>query len=151
MGSTFVSVGQHGFWLRDSMLELWLRFAALHIEDPVESGALATKIRDQWLLASRGYFTGCVPIALGDDIATDEGKQLVSNAIKSLHISLSSAPAKISGDTLNLLGIEGRFQGDIETWRLIEVSKAFLDLIDGKITTTANDVSPMPGYKVQES
>ena len=74
MGSTFVSVGECGFWLRDSLLELWLRLASLHIEDPQESGGVAAKIRDQWLLASRGCFNGCVPIDFGDDIGTAEGK-----------------------------------------------------------------------------
>ena len=147
MGSTFVSVGEHGFWLRDSLLELWLRLASLHIEDPRESGGVATKIRDQWLLASRGYFDGCVPVAIGENIATAEGKRLVRDAIQSLQRSLKLAPANISGDALNLLGIEGRFGGDIETGRLIEVGQAFLDLVDGKITTTAKDNAPMPGYR----
>lgn len=41
MGSTLVYIGERGFWMRDGILELWLRFLALHIEDPVESGSLA--------------------------------------------------------------------------------------------------------------
>ena len=47
MGTSFVSISGHGFWIQDSLLELWLRLLALHIEDPVESGGLATTIRDQ--------------------------------------------------------------------------------------------------------
>src|SRR4051794_15558123 len=117
MGSTFVSVGKHGFWLRDSLLELWLRLASLHIEDPTESGSLATKIRDQWLLASRGYFNGCVPVAIGEHIATPEGKQLLRGAIQSLQKSLKAAPGKIGCEALNLLGMDGRVEGDVETWR----------------------------------
>ena len=147
MGTTFVSIGEHGFWLRDSLLELWLRFASLHIEDPQESGGTATKIRDRWLLASRGCFNGCVPVGIGEDIATAEGKKLVRQAIQSLQKSLKAAPERIGSDALNLLGIEGRFTADIETWRLIEVGQAFLHLVDGKITTTVKDVVPMPGYR----
>ena len=146
MGTTFVNVGENGFWLRDSLLELWLRLAALHIEDPVESGSLATTIRDQWLIASRGYFQGCVPIDLDEDLSTDEGKRLVTGAIKSLQKILAHSPEKLDGRAFNLLGIEGTFTGDIETWRLIEVGQAMLDLIDGKIKTTARDDSKMPGY-----
>jgi hypothetical protein len=147
MGTTFVSVGEHGFWLRDSLLELWLRLASLHIEDPTEPGGVATKIRDQWLVASRGYFNGCVPVDIGEDISTAEGKKLVRDATQSLQRSLKQAPATIGGDALNLLGIEGRFGSVIETWRLIEVGQAFLDLVDGKITTTAEQDAPMPGYR----
>jgi hypothetical protein len=146
MSRSIVNVGECGFWLTDSLLELWLRLASLHIEDPVESATLATKIRDQWLIASRGYFSGCVPFSLDEDIATAEGKQLVIEAILSLQKSLKRAPAKIDGNTLNLLGIEGRFGGEIETWRLIEVGQAILDLVLGKITTTPSD-SPMPGCR----
>ena len=33
------------------------------------------------------------------------------------------------------------------TWRVIEVGLAFLDLVDGRITTTAKDNVQMPGYR----
>ncbi|HET6248549.1 MAG TPA: hypothetical protein VFE47_12680 [Tepidisphaeraceae bacterium] len=145
MGTTFVSVGENGFWVRDGLLELWLRLASLHIEDPLESGGLATKIRDQWLIASRGYFNGHVPIAIGEDISTAEGKQLVRDAIQSLQQRLKAAPASLGGAALNLLGMEGQFGSDIETLRLIEVGQAFLDLVDGKVQTTAKDDARMPG------
>ena len=147
MGSSFVSVGEHGFWLRDGLLELWLRLASLHIEDPVQSGSAATQIRDQWLLASRGCFNGCVPISLGDDVATEEGKKLVIDAIKSLQQSLADAPSDLNGDVLNLLGIEGKFGGNVETLRLIEVTQAVIDLVEGRLTSTAKDSSFMPGYR----
>ena len=39
MGRTFVGIGEprRGYWIRDSVLELWLRFLALHVEDPIVS------------------------------------------------------------------------------------------------------------------
>jgi hypothetical protein len=145
MGSSFVGIGDHGFWMRDSILELWLRLLALHMEDPTESGSIATTIRDQWLLASRGYFNGCVPVALNEAVATDEGKSMVRTAIHSLLEALTHGPATISKDALNILGIDSKFGCDVESRRLIEIGRAFLDLIDGKITTTARDSGFMPG------
>ncbi len=82
-------------------------------------------------------FNGCVPVDIVNDIATKEGRQLVRSAIQSLQQALQRAPAKISGDTLNLLGSGGTYRRDVETWRLIELGQAFVDLVDGKITTTA--------------
>ena len=32
MGSSFVGIGERGFWMRDGLLELWLRLLALHIK-----------------------------------------------------------------------------------------------------------------------
>jgi hypothetical protein len=37
MGTSFVEIGEKGFWMQDSILELWLRLLALHIADPDEA------------------------------------------------------------------------------------------------------------------
>src|SRR5262249_23930835 len=146
VGTTFVRIRDRGFWMRDGILELWLRFLALHVEDPVESGSLATKIRDQWLLASQGYFTGCVPEGLEEAVSTPEGEALVRAAIHSLLSALEAAPPTLNKDVLNLMGFtDGEFTIDIETWRLVEVGQAYLALLDGKITASPSDASPMPG------
>lgn len=148
MGTTFVGIGDRGFWMRDSMLELWLRLLALHVEDPVESGTVATKIRDQWLLASRGFFNGCVPDGLEEAVSTPEGEVLVRAAIHSLLEALRAAPGRLNKDVLNLMGfIGGTFTADVETRRLVEVGHAYLDLLDGKITTGPGDTSFMPGCR----
>lgn len=153
MATTFVGIGnpRHGFWILDNLLELWLRFLALHIEDPVESGALATRIRDQWLLASRGFFNGCVPEGLEEAVSTPEGETLVRAAIRSLLEALKAAPSHLNKDVLNLMGITGEFLSDLETWRLIEVGHAYLALLDGKITAGPSDTSFMPGCKAAPS
>jgi len=147
MGTTFVTAdGERGFWMRDGLLELFLRLLALHLEEPREPGA-ATVIRDAWLLASRGWFTGCVPHGLEDAVRTDEGRALVRGAIGSLRAALASAPPALDAAVLNLLGMEGRWEAPIETERLVEISQAFVDLLDGKIDQTARDTRFMPGSR----
>jgi hypothetical protein len=146
VGTTFVRNRGCGFWISDSFLELWLRLLALHIEDPTEPGSLATTIRDQWLLASRGYFMGCVPDGLEKAVSTSQGEALVRAAIHSLLESLESAPAWLSKDVFNLMGINnGVFTEDIETWRLEEIGQAHLDLLDGRVLTGPGDAALMPG------
>jgi hypothetical protein len=145
MGSSFVEVNDRGFWMRDGMLELWLRFLALHIEEPTEADAEIRIIRDQWLLASRGFFSGCVPTGLDEQVSTPNGKKIVVDAINALLSDLRKAPDSLDKDVLKLLGMDGSFTHDVETWRLIEVGQAFLDLIDGKITSTAESTEFMPG------
>jgi hypothetical protein len=152
VGTTFVALSdpRRGFWMSDSVLELWLRFLALHVEDPVESGSLATKIRDQWLLASRGFFTGCVPDGLEEAVSTPEGVALVRAAIHSLLNALKAAPSHLNKDVLNLMGFtSGEFTTDIETWRLVEIGHAFLALLDGKISAGPSDASFRPGSRKQ--
>jgi hypothetical protein len=147
MGTTFVRIGECGFWMNDSVLELWLRLLALHVEDPVSPGSRAATIRDQWLFASRGYCNGCVPVRLDEALSAPEGERLVRAAIRSLLAALSTAPSHIDKDALNLMGFSGEFTADVDTRRLAEVGKAWLDLLDGKITSRAEDASFMPGSK----
>lgn len=147
MGTTFVSIGSRGFWMRDGVLELWLRFLALHIEEPTEHENIKRQIRDQWLLASRGYFVGCVPEALEKSVSTPEGRRIVLDAIASLMSALCKAPGTLDKGVLNLIGMETKFVGDFETWRLMEVGEAFKNLIDGKIDSTAAETKFMPGCR----
>jgi hypothetical protein len=155
MGTTFVTVSREasgdrrGFWMRDGMLELWLRLLALHLPEPTDAGEhQATQaVRNQWLLASRGYFNGCIPHGLDETCATIEGKAVVRLAIESLLAGLQRTTTPLDADTLNLLGIEGQFTQPIERKWLQEVGCAFLDLLDGKIASDASSTEVMPGSK----
>src|SRR5262245_61826020 len=110
MGSTFVTLSrgayapgkQPGFWMRDGTLELWLRLLALHLPEPTDSGQhrATLAVRNQWLLASRGYFTGCVPHGMEDACATEEGRFVVRKAIDSLLAALKKAETPLDADTL---------------------------------------------------
>jgi hypothetical protein len=162
MGSTFVTLGRDvngavdaanavGFWMRDGILEVWLRFLALHIEEPLPDDEtqrmLVQNIRDKWLLASRICFMGCVPHGLEDATSTELGMKTVRAAVCSLSGALSKSPKTLSGGVLNLMGFSDGWPPDLdfETERLQDVARAFLALLDGHIASTAADVSYMPG------
>jgi hypothetical protein len=139
--------------MRDGMLELWLRLLALHLPEPTDSGEhqATLKIRNQWLLASRGYFSGCVPHGMEDACATQEGRAVIRRAIDSLLAALQQAKTPLDADTLNLLGIEGgQFTVPIERKWLQDIGHAFLDLLDGKITGVPSSTEVMPGSKPYE-
>jgi hypothetical protein len=156
MGTTFVTLSHEtsgkepGFWMRDGMLELWLRLLALHLPEPTDSGEhqASLEIRNRWLLASRGYFTGCVPHSMEEACATEEGRAVVRMAISSLLAALQQAKSPLDANTLNLLGIEGgQFTAPIERKWLLEIGDAFLDLLDGRITCVPSSADIMPGSK----
>jgi hypothetical protein len=155
MGTTFVtlsretSANEPGFWMLDGMLELWLRLLALHLPEPTDSGEhqATLKIRNQWLLASRGYFGGCVPHRMEDACATQEGRVVVRTAIDSLLAALQHTKPALDPDTLNLLGIEGQFTTPIERKWLQDIGHAFLDLLDAKISCVPSSTEVMPGSK----
>jgi hypothetical protein len=96
MGTTFVTIHEGctgtepGFWMRDEMLELWLRLLALHLPEPTDNGehTATFEIRNRWLLASRFYFGGCTPHHMEDACSTPEGRAVVRYAIDSLMTTL---------------------------------------------------------------
>lgn len=153
MGTTYVTLtrdtsgNEPGFWMRDAVLELWLRLLSLHLPEPTDGGehAATTPIRNQWLLASRGYFQGCVPHGMENACANAEGIAVVREAIGSLMTALRASSCPLDPDTLNLLGIEGTFQAPLDRNWLLDVGAAFLDLLDGKIGGNVRSTEIMPG------
>lgn len=155
MGTTFVTLeegisgNEPGFWMRDAMLELWLRLLALHLPEPTNDGKheATLKIRNQWLLASRGYFNGFVPHNMEEACATAEGREVVGIAIESLLNALRCESTPLDSSTLNLLGFDGIQSATIERQSLQEIGHAFLDLLEGRINCTAHSTEVMPGSK----
>ena len=153
MGTSFVTItdgaagNEPGFWMRDEMLELWLRLLALHLPEPTNDGdhTATPEIRNKWLLASRGYFNGDVPHEMEFACATPERLSLVRMAIKSLMSNIEKTDSDLDGDTLNLLGNEGCKYSDLARDRLLDIGFAFTDLLDGRIDNTAHSTEIMPG------
>lgn len=131
--------------MRDSILELWLRLLALHLRDCAYDDTLVSEIRNQWLLASNGVFNGWVPHDLARFTDSKLGRKTVTDAIHSLMNELRAGPSQLDAGILNLLGIEGTWNEDFPSARLIDVGAAFLDLIDGKLTCTVESTEFMPG------
>jgi hypothetical protein len=148
MSTSFVSINRKGFWMNDSILELFLRFAALHIEDSQKEHSLAHRIRDGWLLASRGFMSGASLLYLDADTATEEGRQVVLNAIESLLEALRENTGLINRNALNLMGIaSGRWTTGFQADLLIEVGEAFVALVNGHPFGDAGAGGPMPGSR----
>lgn len=149
MGTTLVCINEEplsGFWMRDPLLELWLRLATLHIDDPTEPG-LANTIRDQWHLASRGFFNGCVPHGLEEFGNMAEGRRILGQAIGTLGRRLAPLDGALDARFLAILGC-GNWQRDVEVWRLKEVNRAMLDLLKGEIRFDPSSTSSCPAVEM---
>ncbi|MDB5552482.1 MAG: hypothetical protein JWL86_2466 [Rhizobium sp.] len=160
MGSTFVTLGRDadgkrtadvkeevGFWMHDSMLELWLRLLVLHLDEPEQADSLAAVTRNQWLVASRYGCVGAVPHGLEEATATDEGLALVKAAVASLDRILQRTTDPLSAQMLNLLGFAGEWDRAVDTADLSDVAAAFVDLLDFNVQSTASTKRPYPGSR----
>ncbi len=84
-------------------------------------------------------------MGLDEAVSTPEGAAVVRGAISSLLAALETGPGCIPKSVLNVMGMSGEFGADFSTSSLIEVAHAFIDLLDGKITSRASDTAFMPG------
>ncbi|MER8536952.1 hypothetical protein NKH61_29125 [Mesorhizobium sp. M1005] len=148
MGSSFVEVDEKGFWMNDSLLCLWLRLLALHVQSDLDQSAPEMVARNGWLLQSESHAPGVVVADL-DSVARDQkAKQKVVSAIRRLLSKLESHVGPLEPTTINLLGVSSIiWSHPVETSRLIEIGNAFLDLLAGKITTGADSTEFMPGSR----
>ena len=64
---------------------------------------------------------------------------------------LQRGSTPLEAGTLNLLGLEGIQVAALERRWLVEVGRAFIDLLDAKITCTAASTDVMPGSKPYRS
>lgn len=84
---------------------------------------------------------------LEEAVSTEEGREIVVRAINSLLDALTKSPEILDRGVLNLLGFHHPWMKDFESWRLIEVGNAFLDLIAGKIESDPRSTAFMPGCR----
>lgn len=162
MSTTFVTLGRSvdgqvaerasdkevGFWMRDEDLGLWLRLLSLHVDDPPPDEArrsCARDIRNEWLLASRWNFAGCIPHSLDTFTSTEPGAGIAREAVRSLLAALACGPDTLSAGTLNLMELPFDLAGDVQSARLACIAQAFLDLLDNRIAWTAGDAVHVPG------
>jgi len=120
---------------------------SLHLPEPTNDGEnrATLAIRNHWLLASKGWFIGCIPHFLDDDCATQDGREVIRFAIESLLLALGKDSSPLDPWTLNLLGIERIWTAPVERRWLQEIGVAFLDLLDGRIVCDVQSTEVMPG------
>ena len=135
---------QVGFWMRDSMLELWLRLMVLNAGEPKSQGLIA--IRNQWFLASQDVCSGCIPTGLDTAAATPEGFVFMKTAVENLSAAVCLMDGPLTRSALDLLGCGG-WQRDIEIEDLMDIAAAFLDLVNFNVSSTASTEKYVPGRR----
>ncbi|MER9563774.1 hypothetical protein [Mesorhizobium sp. M0571] len=147
MGTSFVAIGDKGFWMRDSVLSLWLRLLALNLETKADRADPLMLLRDEWLWQSEAEIVGAMDAHLDEAAADSATKASVVAAIERLLEALSRHGDKLPASTMNLLGFTNSWGLDYQTKGLVEVGRAFLALLDGRIDSEADSIEFMPGSR----
>jgi hypothetical protein len=140
VGSSFTSLGDHGFWASDSTLELWLVLLADEARRLDEPPAWLVEAARDWATQATIGMTGSLCAGL-DGLATSPERTDLLVAIGERALaSLEARGDPLSMEWLNSLGLGGPgavFTGDPPLERFVVVGEHFLKLLRGELTWTA--------------
>lgn len=158
MGSSFTCFRGHGFWTRDSLLEVWLRLLANEVDRLDRVPTWLKEARTNWHIQATSGFNGFVAAALDEFLTGDERIHLIESlAVRALS-RLAVVGPLLPKEYLNTLMEEpssgygadpkaGYFSRDGEACPFVRVGECFLALVRGKLDAD-DENSPMVGMDV---
>lgn len=149
MGKSFIQFRGHGFWVRDTPLEVWLRLATLHLGYRSWDGTAFMKVRETWLSATSGCNGFVGDAADLDGVLANE--ELLSAAVEASEDTLKSIRRigpKLDAKHLNALGLPGIFTTDFDAWEVQQVGEHFVRLLRGELDWEVRSSPCLPTEKL---
>ena len=140
MGSSFVGLGDKGFWAQDSSLQLWLHCVVHAIDEAPDPPPWLLRARAKWARQARWGGVGCVETALDTYLQPDDRRAVLLEISQQALRRLAQARLVISKDVLNGLppGTAGScWTRDVETARVMRIGEAFVALVRGELLSDA--------------
>jgi hypothetical protein len=141
MGSSFVSLGDNGFWARDEMLEIWFHFLAKAISQNASAEMwLDVLHKEVVFLAGGGSGVGIVGITLDTYVQSpDQREHLVGFSQQAIAL-LTNFGETIPKEYLNSIPRhnEATWLEDWEPKYCICIGKHFIQLLHGELETTVS-------------
>jgi len=146
MGTSFTEFNGKGVWTRDVYLEVWLGALVQEIDHLPSLSEWLTLVRQEWHLQAVGGFSGWMSPELDRLVTTDEEKRLLIALSEQAVTTLAAYGNVIPCDVLNALTIdetissrEEDFTVDVPSAPFLRVGRAFIQLLQGELTTTVGD------------
>jgi hypothetical protein len=141
VGSSFIDYRGHGFWARDSGIEVWLFLLCVEIDDAGDVPDWLLRARDDWHDQATVGFMGFVSPSLDQHLGDDQGRVALLLAVSGrARDRLTAYAPVIPKDVLNSFGTGGRgstFLRDLAPDAFLPVADAFTALLRGEITWDA--------------
>ena len=152
MGKSFTEFRGHGFWARETSLEVWLRLVSLHLHYRVGIEEAAFRdLRESWLIATSGC-QGCVGNCADLDRVLFDDK-LVAVAIEASEETLKVIDGlgpELDHRYLNALGIDGHFTADLHAWKVVQIGEHFIRLLRGELPWQVRSSPLLPSAELEE-
>ena len=127
-------------------MEAWLRMLALSFPPEVYDHCWLRDLRDDWLLQSAGFFSGFVSPQLDQHLSAEDRKTVILETAKRVRSKIESFEETIPAATLELLGLGWHpHSKSLPRSELLSIADRFIELLEGKLTTTAATSPTLPG------
>jgi len=145
MGNSFTEYQKFGFWSRDWLLESWLRMLALNLPDDVYKPCWVRDLRDDWLLQSAGFFSGCVSPKLDQHCSHKDQRETILATAQAVRTKIQTFDQRIPTSFFYAMGIAFvEYREWVPKEDLESIATRFIDLLEGKLTTTAPSSPVLP-------
>lgn len=145
MASSYVEFQTKGFWCADAYLEVWLFNAVAEMDKLPNRSSWIDEIRGEWYMMATSGMTGCINLFLDTVITNDERKEHLQRIALAVNRFFAGYGESIPLDIVNKVFTEGDgfsegdgFISPPETANFIKVGKLFIELINGRLSTTAS-------------
>lgn len=141
MGSTTVDFRGAGYEASDSIIEVWLHFLVVEIDEEPQVSPWLQEVRDDWqILSIAGFNFGVMP-DLDRFVTTEEQRETILRLSERALEALGQQGPVISKEALNALelGGDGFFTADVPTELFLRVGRYFVKLLQGTLTPEENN------------
>jgi hypothetical protein len=147
VGSSFTEFRGCGFWARDPSLEVWLYLLARELGDMGDRPEWLSVARQDWHVKATAGFGGCICANLDEYITSPDRVELIVRLSNRVLVWLQKQGPLISASLLNSFktgGADSFFTRNVEIHKFICVGEAFVQLLEGKLKTTAKTSPVLP-------
>lgn len=159
MGKSFVNatmpgLGRVGFWANDGLLGIWL--VALAGSVPVGGVGWQTEVAEHWREQGVGQYMGCMDAGLDAFLVSEERRAVAVELSRRARVILVAAaedgrirPAWLVAHGLAVDGCErdSYHRDGVGLALVLQVADAFIDLLNGRVSTTAATAPVYPFFK----
>jgi hypothetical protein len=141
MGSSFIDFKDHGFWARDTHIDLWLYLLVREIDKLESIPAWLKAAREHWHEQATVAFVGWVHPQLDDYLVSQDRVDLIVQLSDRVWNLLNKNGEYLSGEYLNARGIGGGGYQPTTNWEIecfIGVGRKFIELLKGELRTSAS-------------
>jgi hypothetical protein len=136
MGTSLVRYGDHGFWARDALLEIWLHLLVRELDEEPDREDWLTEVRDEWEhQASSGYY-GYIEAYL-DRFANSPGRRrTLLEVSRNAYEKLMARDDDLGVEELSAMNIGGphqRFKTPVRTEQVATIARPFINLLSGNV------------------